>query len=148
MSTTPCFAAGRAVEELCQLLLLALVLWSVRLGFMVPFAMSTHLKQAGPPSVSDKETDEISYLSTSAWLDTAASCHVPSLKWGALGSCCLSWGAETPQTLSLPRESLTTGAEVSNAAEVALSATGGGGDQRTDQLLWEMGLGHAVSALC
>lgn len=103
--------------------------WScglVRLGFMVPFSMSTHLNQAGPPSASDKGTDEVLYLSTSVWWDTAVSWHAPSLKWGAFGSCCLLWGAETLQTLPLPRESLATGAEILAAAAVGLSATGAG----------------------
>lgn len=37
------------------------------------------------------------------------------LKRGALGSCCLSWGAETQQTPSLPKE---TSAEVPLPAKV------------------------------
>lgn len=125
-STAPSFTAGRAVEGLCQPSLLALVLSSAQFGFMVPFSTSTHLIQAGPTSVLEKGTDEILYLSTSARLDTAASCHAPSLKWGTFGSCCLFWGAETLQTPSLPREILTTGAKVLDGAQVGLSAAGDG----------------------
>lgn len=94
---------------------------------MVPFSMSTHLIHVGLTSVLHKGTDVISCLSTSAWPDTAASCYATSLKWGPINwVMLLVLRLETPQTLSLPRKSLPTGAEVLDEAKAGILAAGDG----------------------